>query len=1292
MLVLKVREGNTWKDLDLYGNESINFNKSVLEVQEFEKRSSDFTKTFRIPGTAFNNRVMGNIFKINLEDSSFDPKQSLECAITNSGNVIIVGSLRLERMYVNVGKVDYEIVVYSQVGSLASRTAENTLCDLDFSEYTHSLSYQNISDSWDLDLFSGDIVYPFIHYGYDDEDIIPDIEFTSTFYSFDNSNNALPYWYYKPAIRVNKVVEKIINESGYELESNFMTTNDFNNIYMPLSFSAEMGVQTIEDVSFNATTSTVNAIPNGDNNVIFDIEVSDTSNNYNNATGEYTFDREGIFSFRVDYTLSTTDCCEYEGDPYYHLYDRFVRNRGGFITVFQDRFLGYQCNVTNVPFRKDITMQVGPGSDWQIGDKISFGTSKVVEDCNSYTITSSHNTHSDIVYYECEDETTPITLRVNTGSPVTICANPEIPPVFTVHTGTIVDNGPCDSIHPCDATIGFLSQFLLYKTPFEPSTGSDVVISKNMNCDVTQLDFLKGIFKHYNMVVVPDVDDPVKLIIEPWNNWVNDPDVVTRDWTDYLDMGKDVKVQPLVDNDNRYVKFFDEEDGDKYNTLYHDNQNQIFGEVLFDADTQILSNLKEVDTIFSPTPSDGVDGNPNFIIPHLYEEDDAGNKSVFATNPRLLYYNGMITTPDNYFVRDENDVNHSLYAYPCMSISQDLKGSSSPNDNLRVLSWNSVNNYYSQLTGYNTSNMLGSYYNLYWKDYFVDIYDSNSRLITAYFNLPFQEFIQTKLNDKIQISGLFGNTQWRINRIIDYDLMDPGRTKVELTKILQEPEPIGETRTYLLERCDTQIQLVANYTSFEPLAIGSSVQTDNVPFEDVCYEVIKLYGPTDRYITQFYSGVQSNIPYTQEYSNIDGVFRWDWEFFNIPDIFELRYGVNGLPTDGDIIYNSGSVSNTGTYTFNNPNGLHIKSYLYRFQTGTAWEYELLIDRGAVQSPPTTSTDITEVYDSCLSCENGDSGDIYILEDGGRDIELLSNPSSEFNPMYRIQLWDLESTTINSLHTFYVETSDTSLYINFYEDGAYVRSDLIPSNGIVSYLQTTTSSYVETTLSGQNLVPRVYNVQQYIWPNGLGHPKRLYGQSLDNILPLDTYLYLGPDYPEYHFYTWKVIGKDSTQTPDVQITNPFNTGIPDGVGPGVGDNEIGCGPTNPNNGTIASYLVNYTGGVDKQRQGRDDMHRFWTKSYFYATYGEVGYKWSGVGTTTGNSYQFFSGNNISTNSTPKCVDIIYPSIGPSTYMFIQNHVVMITEDQFGNLVNEPILVGSSDFAPTYMRESVYRVVS
>ena len=975
MLVLKVREGNTWKDLDLYGNESINFNKSVLEVQEFEKRASDFTKTFRIPGTAFNNKVMGNIFKINLEDSSFDPKQSLECAITNAGNVIIVGSLRLEKMYVNVGKVDYEVVVYSQVGSLASQTSEQTLCDLNFNEYTHDLTFDNIRDSWTLNLFDGDIVYPFIHYGYDDEDVIPDIEFTLSGYSFDNPGSALPYWYYKPAIRVNKVVEKIIESAGYEVQSNFMNTLDFNRIYMPLSFSSEFGVQTLDDISFYASLSTDDAIPAGDTNVVFDIEISDTSNQYNSFTGFYTFDREGSFSFKVEYTLSTTDCCEHEGDPYYHLYDRWSRLRNGTQTYYNERFLGYQCDVNNVSFQKDITIQVGPGNTWQVGDQIAFNFSKRVIDCNEYTITSSHSSHSDITYYECETTTNPQTLRVYAGSPATICANPAIPPVFTQHSGTIVDNGHCASIHPCDATINFLSTFLLYDTPSEPGIGSSVLISQNMNCDTSQLDFLKGIFQHYNMVVVPDVDDPTKLIIEPWNNWVNDPEVVVRDWTNFLDTGKDVVVQPLVDNDNRYVKLYDVEDDDRYNKLYQDNQNQIFGEVLFDADTQILSKVKEVETIFSPTPSDGVDGNPRFIIPHLYEQDDAGNKSPFATNPRLLYYNGLVlNTQGSYWVRDENDISYQLYTFPCMSISQYLYGSDVVDRDKRVLSWNNVNNYYSQLTGFNTANMTGSYYELYWKEYFVDIYDSDSRLVTAYFNLPFQEFIQTKLNDKIQISGLFGNTQYRINRIIDYDLMDPGKTKVELTKILQEPEPIKETRTYKLERCDTQVETIATYTSLEPLTIGSSVQTDSPTFGDICYEITGIFLSVDNYINETNTGGSFPPVLYEETYNTAGNYTWDWEYFMRGNTFELRYGTNGLPTDGDVIYTityppTAPFQSSGTYSFDNPLGLDIiVSVSYTSFHQEPWVLNLEIHEQAT-SAPITSLEIENIFEDCQECED-----------------------------------------------------------------------------------------------------------------------------------------------------------------------------------------------------------------------------------------------------------------------------------------------------------------------------------
>jgi hypothetical protein len=270
--------------------------------------------------------------------------------------------------------------------------------------------------------------------------------------------------------------------------------------------------------------------------------------------------------------------------------------------------------------------------------------------------------------------------------------------------------------------------------------------------------------------------------------------------------------------------------------------------------------------------------------------------------------------------------------------------------------------------------MTGSYYELYWKEYFVDIYDSDSRLITAYFNLPFQEFIQTKLNDKIQISGLFGNTQYRINRIIDYDLMDPGKTKVELTKIIQEPEPIKETRTYKLERCDTQVETIATYTSFLPLTIGSSVQTDSPVFGDVCYEITDIFLGVDNYINETNTGGTFPPVLYEETYNIDGYYTWDWEYFMRGNTFELRYGTNGLPTDGDVIYTityppTAPFQSSGTYSFDNPLGLDIiVSVSYTSFHQEQWVLNLEIHEQA-SAAPITSLEIENVFEDCQECED-----------------------------------------------------------------------------------------------------------------------------------------------------------------------------------------------------------------------------------------------------------------------------------------------------------------------------------
>ena len=293
------------------------------------------------------------------------------------------------------------------------------------------------------------------------------------------------------------------------------------------------------------------------------------------------------------------------------------------------------------------------------------------------------------------------------------------------------------------------------------------------------------------MVIYADNEDESVLNIEPWVNWVNKDDVVVRDWTKYLTTEKDVIVQPLVDNENRYVRFIDEEDDDRYNVFNQQNYNQVYGQKLFDSESDIVNSSQEVTTIFSPTPSAQLDGSIKMVVPHMYEYNrEDKSETTFKTNPRILYYNGLLDIAETYYIKDT--INNNTYAhsrYPCISSFENLN-TPTPTRDSKTLFYEDVFGYFTSLTGYNTFNAKGNLFRLYWEEYFVDTYDENSRFVTAFFNLPYKEFVEVKLNDKIQISGLFGNTQWRINKIADYDLISPGITKVELIKIVGDPVTI----------------------------------------------------------------------------------------------------------------------------------------------------------------------------------------------------------------------------------------------------------------------------------------------------------------------------------------------------------------------------------------------------------------------------------------------------------------------------------------------------------------------
>ena len=99
----------------------------------------------------------------------------------------------------------YEITIYGLLSSFARDINKNFLTDLStLSVYNHTSSLQNITSSWEGNLFDGDIVYPLADYG---QNINYQAALSVRQFGVDNPKGALTVQDFKPAIRVKKVFD-----------------------------------------------------------------------------------------------------------------------------------------------------------------------------------------------------------------------------------------------------------------------------------------------------------------------------------------------------------------------------------------------------------------------------------------------------------------------------------------------------------------------------------------------------------------------------------------------------------------------------------------------------------------------------------------------------------------------------------------------------------------------------------------------------------------------------------------------------------------------------------------------------------------------------------------------------------------------------------------------------------------------------------------------------------------------------------------------------------------------------
>jgi hypothetical protein len=199
---------------------------SIDDIKDIGSRNTTFSKTIVLPGTALNNHLFGHIFDVSVsnlyndgEDNigyNFNASKQADCIIFQNHIQIFKGIIRITRILVNNRLIEYECVVFGELGGFVNSIGASKLQDLDFSDYDHLLALNNISGSWDNIGNGTGYFYPLADYG-------------------NVSQNKVDYDYraFRPALFVKEYIDKIFTNSGYTYECDLFDTERFKRLVIP---------------------------------------------------------------------------------------------------------------------------------------------------------------------------------------------------------------------------------------------------------------------------------------------------------------------------------------------------------------------------------------------------------------------------------------------------------------------------------------------------------------------------------------------------------------------------------------------------------------------------------------------------------------------------------------------------------------------------------------------------------------------------------------------------------------------------------------------------------------------------------------------------------------------------------------------------------------------------------------------------------------------------------------------------------------------------------------------------
>jgi hypothetical protein len=728
---------------------AIPLTKEAYDVNNPQKRLSDYSKTITIPEGKLVNQIFEHAFDVNVDYLTFNPNLKTSYQILQDGVLVIDGYCQLLAIKNVDGLVTYEIAATGKVGNLFEKIKDKYLQDLDLSALDHSWTQANVVDSWTAPI-GEEYVYPMI-----------DIGGRSRYDNWKVQD-------FKPAIYLKQYLDAILSEAGYTYESTFFDTTLFKSLIIPYGsgkilldnaailckeFNAERTTnQTVQCQSYTYAANLANSI------LIFDnastggyFNTCDTE--YNATTGIYTaaadnnISLQGLLNFDLVYTESDTIVTSmFQNVPIFrfsaHVSCYVVLKRSGVYSIIQTLNLDITENALDNPITAPSTLIPNNSVAFKTGelslldgDEIFVGVGGV-----SYRGVRGLSSSGGVRY------------------------------------GSVENFADFDFILKADSNLG--SKYLETELGLGDTINTRLVVPKQ----IKQSDLLSSIIKRFNLYIDYDPIDENKLIIETRDDYLTNDKV---DIEQIVDRSRDYQIKPIGALDAGRFIFTDTLDKDSNNDTYNKVNDEVYGQQIVDVDNDFITSDKTIGTIFAPTPLYSVDNNDRVISAMLFVNDN-GEVVEATAKIRLLYWGGLLPTQRPWRLGLDLVINEKTQ-YPYAGHLDN------PYNPTFDLNWGVPNQlYYNFNYGkvYTLNYTNTNCYNFFWKKYIEEITDKNSKILECYLGLRPYDYNELSFRKSYYIDGSY----WRLLSVVDYDATSGQTTKCSFLKVEPKSAFVGDIK------------------------------------------------------------------------------------------------------------------------------------------------------------------------------------------------------------------------------------------------------------------------------------------------------------------------------------------------------------------------------------------------------------------------------------------------------------------------------------------------------------------